>query len=138
MTRARLLALGLSLFAVTTAEAQTAPADNVKQMIDAIARCWRPPDRTKDFAATLRFSVNATGAVIGRPLVTYSKLGADDALNRAFMASIVKAMQDCTPVAITPRLGGAIAGRPFFIRFRQQDLRAEAALFPTTRVDSRT
>ena len=61
-------------------------------------------------APALSRRVQSLERFIGRPLVTYSKLGSDDAQNRAFMASIVKAMQECTPVAITPRLGGAIAG----------------------------
>ena len=58
------------------------------------------------YEATLRFSLRRDGSIIGKPAITYVKLGANEALNRDFIASVLGGLEACTPVAITPGLGG--------------------------------
>ncbi|MEA2839222.1 MAG: hypothetical protein QOF41_552 [Methylobacteriaceae bacterium] len=60
------------------------------------------------------------GTLFGQPSITYSKLAGDADTQKRFVASALAALAACTPVAITDRLGGAIAGRRFFIRFERQ------------------
>jgi hypothetical protein len=47
-----------------------------------------------------------------------SKLRGDPDLQKQFVASTLKALNACTPLSVTPALGGAIAGRPFAMLFK--------------------
>ncbi|WP_292890520.1 hypothetical protein [Mesorhizobium sp.] len=62
-------------------------------------------------ALTLRFSLRRDGTLIGKPRATFSKLGQDDRLNKAFVASVLEALDKALPVPFTESMGGAIAGR---------------------------
>ncbi|WP_246691810.1 MULTISPECIES: hypothetical protein [unclassified Mesorhizobium] len=66
---------------------------------------------------TLQFSLRRNGTLIGRPRATYSDLGADPQLSRAFVASILKALDDALPLPFSDSMGGAIAGRMLAPRF---------------------
>jgi hypothetical protein len=93
------------------------PVDTVKAMSAAIYACWKPPPGTAGMSLTLRFSLRRNGTLIGKPRATYSDLGADDTLNRAFVASILKALYDALPLPFSDSMGGAIAGRMLAPRF---------------------
>lgn len=66
------------------------PIDTLVEMSDAIYACWKPPAGTAGMSLTLRFSLRRNGTLIGKPRATYSDLGTDQALNRAFVTSILK------------------------------------------------
>ncbi|MER9564271.1 hypothetical protein [Mesorhizobium sp. M0571] len=66
---------------------------------------------------TLRFSLRRDGTLIGKPRATYSDLAADERLNRAFVASILKALDKALPLPFSESMGGAIAGRMLAPRF---------------------
>jgi hypothetical protein len=94
------------------------PVDTLKEMSDAIYACWKPPAGTAGMSLTLRFSLRRNGTLIGKPRATYSDLGAADAqLSRAFVASILKALDDALPLPFSDSMGGAIAGRLLVPRF---------------------
>jgi hypothetical protein len=93
------------------------PVDTIKDMSAAIYACWKPPPGTAGMSLTLRFSLRRNGTLIGKPRATYSDLGADDTLNRAFVASILRALDDALPLPFSDSMGGAIAGRMLAPRF---------------------
>ncbi|MFD2058766.1 hypothetical protein ACFSQT_38545 [Mesorhizobium calcicola] len=93
------------------------PIDTMKEMSDAIYACWKPPPGTAGMSLTLRFSLRRNGTLIGKPRATYSDLGADTQLSRAFVASILKALDDALPLPFSDSMGGAIAGRMLVPRF---------------------
>ncbi|TRC80886.1 hypothetical protein FJV83_06440 [Mesorhizobium sp. WSM4307] len=93
------------------------PVDTLKEMSEAIYACWRPPAGTAGMSLTLQFSLRRNGTLIGRPRATYSDLGADPQLSRAFVASILKALDDALPLPFSDSMGGAIAGRMLAPRF---------------------
>ncbi|WP_246135864.1 hypothetical protein [Mesorhizobium intechi] len=66
---------------------------------------------------TLQFSLRRNGTLIGKPRATYSDLGTDPQLGRAFVASILKALDDALPLPFSDSMGGAIAGRMLAPRF---------------------
>ncbi|MER8631628.1 hypothetical protein NKH55_17900 [Mesorhizobium opportunistum] len=66
---------------------------------------------------TLQFSLRRNGTLIGKPRATYSDLGTDARLSRAFVASILKALDDALPLPFSDSMGGAIAGRMLIPRF---------------------
>jgi len=55
------------------------------------------------------------GSIFGKPRVTFSHLEGDIETRRGFMNDAERAVDACLPLKVTPSLGGAIAGRPFFI-----------------------
>lgn len=123
-------AVGIAAFATTTlpAAAQAegtaqSPAPSPPQLsrIDqigpAILGCWRPPAGAEGSQATVMFSLNRSGAVIGKPKLTFVKLVGDADTQQRFAASVTQAMANCTPLALSPRLGAAIAGEVFTLRF---------------------
>ena len=123
-SRFAILATALVLFA--TANAAIAqerpchspdPVDTLKEISDAIYACWKPPAGTAGMSLTLQFSLRRNGTLIGKPRATYADLGADAQLSRAFVASILKALDDALPLPFSDSMGGAIAGRMLAPRF---------------------
>ena len=93
------------------------PINSIAEMSSAIFVCWRPPPGTVGMSLTLRFSVRRDGTLIGKPRATFSKLGSDERLNRAFVASILEALDKALPLPFTASMGEAIAGRILSPRF---------------------
>ena len=93
------------------------PVDTLKEMSDAIYACWKPPAGTAGMSLTLQFSLRRNGTLIGKPRATYSDLGTDPQLSRAFVASILKALNEALPLPFSDSMGGAIAGQMLAPRF---------------------
>jgi hypothetical protein len=55
------------------------------------------------------------GSIFGKPRITFSHLEGDKDSRQQFVDDTERAVETCLPFRITPSLGGAIAGRPFFI-----------------------
>ena len=64
----------------------------------------------------MRLSFSRSGALIGVPRITYIRGPA--VLREAIASSALTAVKTCTPLAFTPELGAAIAGRMLAIRLR--------------------
>ena len=94
-----------------------APLDRLNEVPKRLAACWLPPRfESENLEITVRLQFARDGNIIGRPRVTYVK--APDASTRdAMKVSLAAALARCTPLRFTPSLGGAIAGRPFAIRY---------------------
>jgi hypothetical protein len=95
----------------------TDPVNTIKEMFSAIYVCWEPPPGSAGMSITLQFSLRRQGTLIGKPRATYSNLGGDEALNRAFVASILAALDKALPLPLSDSMGGAIAGRMLAPRF---------------------
>ena len=72
---------------------------------------------------TIAFTFNRKGEVFGKPRITHSKLAGGAPLQKEFVAAALKAIGACTPLPFTDALGGAVAGRPFTMRFVGMPLR---------------
>ena len=94
------------------------PLDSIKDVVEELHRCWMPPPRpAKPVDITVIVSFNRRGAILGRPRITYETEGASDEDRLAYRIAAMEALQRCTPLPFTGGLGGAVAGRPFAIRF---------------------
>ncbi|CAH2399840.1 TonB C-terminal domain-containing protein [Mesorhizobium escarrei] len=118
--------VGLALALVAGPDAATSqergcrspdPVDTINEMFSAIVACWEPPPGTAGMTLTLQFSIRRNGTLIGKPRATYSRLGDDGSLNRAFVASVLDALNKALPLPVSDSMGGAIAGRMLFPRF---------------------
>lgn len=110
-------AIGLT---VRPASAQNAPIDNLNALFSAMKQCWRPPRLpvgNPGMQITVLVSFTRSGEILGKPRITYEspEAGRDDSL--AYRVAVMEALQRCTPLPFTPSMGGAVAGRPFTLRF---------------------
>ena len=94
------------------------PLNAYAEVFPAIYACWRQPPGVEGMEVTINFTFNRKGEIFGKPKIAYSKLAGDQAAQQAFVAAALKAISDCTPLKFSDALGGAVAGRPFSIRFR--------------------
>jgi len=95
------------------------PLDSIKDVIERLQQCWRPPppSQARALDITVIVSFNRAGAILGRPRVTYETAEASDNERLAYRIAAMEALQRCTPLPFSEGLGGAVAGRPFAIRF---------------------
>ena len=111
------IATGVLLATAPIAAAAAEPVGTLRQLGPALGACWHPPAGSKGSQLTVVFSLDRAGAVIGKPRISYAKLVGNVAAKRDFVAEALGSVAACTPVAVTPELGGAIAGRPLSLRF---------------------
>jgi hypothetical protein len=115
----------LRLTVETTAEKDSAARpegqlNTIHDVFVALQACWLPPstDEAKDgMEISVRFSFTRDGGILGEPRFTYLTHGVSQAVRTAYEHAVVAALNRCTPLPFTPALGGALAGRPFAIRF---------------------
>jgi hypothetical protein len=97
--------------------ASAAPLENVSELGPALLRCWRPPDAPDGSAVTLRFSFRRDGSLMGPPLVTYIGVDGAPKLKREFADSAVHAIEQCSPLELTPRFAATIGGKVYVMQF---------------------
>ncbi len=64
---------------------------------------------------TIMLMMKRDGSIFGKPRITFTHLEGDKDAKQQFVDDTERAVEACLPFRITPSLGGAIAGRPFFI-----------------------
>jgi hypothetical protein len=106
--------------AVCSAGAEEKQVDNIKQVFERLGTCWKPPPRSRAKAMdiTIIVSFNRSGAIMGRPRITYESAEASDDDRLAYRVAVMEALQRCTPMPFTESMAGAVAGHPFAVRFR--------------------
>jgi hypothetical protein len=116
-------AAGIWLAGLTPAPAQPAQVNTIAEVFARLKACWRPPDPARvhpEVDITVVVSFTRSGEILGRPRVTYESERADDNDRLLYRIAAMEALQRCTPMPFTEGMGGAIAGRPFAIRFRNR------------------
>ncbi len=110
--------------ALTAAAAPAEPErlDTIKDVVLRIHRCWRPPplDKANPIDITVIVSFNREGVILGHPRITYESQQATDNDRLQYRVAVMETLQRCTPLPFTESLGGAVAGRPFAIPFRNK------------------
>jgi hypothetical protein len=94
--------------------------DTIRDVFSALRACWKPP--AKDVARpgtqmTVRLSFNRYGGPIAEPRVTYVTPDTPPDVRQVYRDAVADAFKRCTPLQFTDGLGGALAGRPFVIRY---------------------
>src|SRR5215813_11671875 len=94
--------------------------NTIRDVFSALRTCWVPPE--KDVARsgtqiTLRLSFNSHGGLISEPRTTYVTPDTPPDVRQVYWDAATAALKRCTPLQFTDGLGGALAGRPFAIRF---------------------
>lgn len=96
------------------------PVNTIGELFAALRACWEPPAKDgaqHDMQLAVRFSFKRTGDIIAPPRVTYSSKDANADTKEIYHRAVTAALERCSPMPLSTRMGGAIAGRPIAIRF---------------------
>ena len=111
----------LLMASISTARAQSGQVDNIKEAFARFRTCWKPPPASQanpDVEITAIVTFRRDGSILGRPKITYESENATDNDRLLYRIAVMEALQRCTPMPFTEGMGGAVAGRPFAIRFQ--------------------
>src|SRR3954451_17619500 len=106
---------------ISTAKAASDQVDNIKEASIRLHGCWKPPPPLRanpDVEITAIVTFRRDGTILGRPRITYESENASDSDRLEYRIAVMEALQRCTPMPFTESMGGAVAGRPFAIRFQ--------------------
>jgi hypothetical protein len=94
----------------------TAPANTLVDLQRQFGACMRGKSLgPAGSRLTIMLMMKRDGSIFGEPRITFSHLEGDKEARQRFVDDAEHAVDACLPLRITPSLGGAIAGRPFFI-----------------------
>jgi hypothetical protein len=112
----------LSLIAwISTARAEPGQVDSIKEAFARLRTCWKPPPPSRanpDVEITAIVTFTRHGNILGHPKITYESENATDNDRLLYRIAVMEALQRCTPMPFTEGMGGAVAGRPFAVRFQ--------------------
>jgi hypothetical protein len=113
----------LSSAAMASAQTEPGQVDSIKGVIEKLATCWRPPPPSRanpDVEITVIVSFRRDGTILGRPKITYESESATDNDRLMYRIAVMETLQRCTPMPFTEGMAGAVAGRPFAIKFQNR------------------
>jgi hypothetical protein len=104
------------------AHGQPERLNTIRDVFAKLHSCWKPPPRSRadPIDITVVVSFNREGAILGRPKITHESEQASDNDRLIYRVAVMEALQRCTPLPFTEALGGAIAGRPLAVPFRDR------------------
>jgi hypothetical protein len=98
----------------------TAPIDNLQDLMQAFAHCWSPPpvDTSRQpIDLTFQVSFKRSGELFGKPrAIQFAREITPEERERYYQA-VAEAVERCSQMPFTKRMGGAVAGQPFRINF---------------------
>jgi hypothetical protein len=107
----------------TDGHAQPARINTMHEMFTRLFACWQPPPASRanpDVEITVIVSFNRDGDILGHPRISYESEQADDNDRVLYRIAVLETLQRCTPMPFTAGMAGAVAGRPFAIRFHNR------------------
>ena len=113
----------LLLTSSTCAQAEPAQVNTIQDLFARLGTCWRPPPEASanpDIEITVIVSFNRAGNILGHPRITYESAQATDNDRLVYRVAVMETLQRCTPMPFTEGMAGAVAGRPFTVRFRNR------------------
>jgi hypothetical protein len=108
-----------------TSAAKTEPVmvNTIRDVIAKLRSCWMPPPASRaapGIDITVIVSFTREGEILGRPKISYESEQATDNDRLMYRIAVMEALQRCTPMPFTEAMAGAVAGRPFAIRFHNR------------------
>ena len=96
--------------------------NTIREAIEKIGSCWKPPpaSRATPIDITVVVSFNRAGEILGHPRISYESEQATDNDRLQYRIAVMEALQRCTPMPFTESMAGAVAGRPFAIKFHNR------------------
>jgi hypothetical protein len=97
--------------------------DNIKEVFARLRTCWKPPPPSRAHPGidiTVIVSFDRAGNILGHPRITYESQQATDDDRLSYRIAVMQTLQRCTPMPFTEGMAGAIAGRPFAVKFQNR------------------
>ena len=112
-------AAALLLLSSACAQAEPGQVNTIREVFAKIGSCWKPPpvSQANPIDITVVVSFNRAGQILGHPRITYESEQATDNDRLQYRLAVMEALQRCTPMPFTEGMAGAVAGRPFAIKF---------------------
>jgi hypothetical protein len=104
-------------------QAQPAPVNTIHEVLARLNTCWQPPLAARaraDADITVIVSFNRDGEIQGHPRISYESDQLDDNDRLLYRIAVMETLQRCTPMPFSEGMAGAIAGRPFAIKFHNR------------------
>ena len=135
-SKAYIAAALLLIVTVLGARAEDKQVNTIKEVIEHLGTCWKPPpaSRAKAMDITIIVSFNRSGAIMGHPRITYESPEADDNDRLAYRVAVMETLQRCTPMPFTESMAGAVAGHPFAIKFHNSHKPQEKRAWLTPKI----
>jgi len=116
------LAAALLLLSPVSVDAAPEKVNTIREAFARFLSCWKPPppSRANPIDITVVVSFNRAGEILGHPRISYESEQADDNDRLQYRIAVMEALQRCTPMPFTESMAGAVAGRPFAIRFQNR------------------
>ena len=111
------------LLSSTCARAEPEQVNTIREVFAKLKTCWKPPPASlanPGIDITVIVSFNRNGDILGHPKITYESEQATDNDRLMYRIAVMEALQRCTPMPFSESMGGAVAGRPFAIPFRNR------------------
>ena len=111
-------ALPVSLLG-SAVQAEPAQVDSIRDVFAKLKTCWKPPppSRANPIDITVIVSFNRAGDILGHPRISYESEQATENDRLLYRIAAMEALQRCTPMPFTESMAGAVAGRPFAVKF---------------------
>jgi len=127
--RIQLVGFAAALLLLSPGGARAEP-QKINTIHEAIARfrsCWKPPpaSRANPIDITVIVSFNRAGAILGHPRISFESEQANDNDRLQYRIAVMEALQCCAPMPFTENMAGAVAGRPFAVRFHHRKLQPQ-------------
>ena len=125
---------------IASAQVEPGRVDTIKDVVARLRTCWKPPPATSanpGIDITVVVSFKRDGHILGHPRITYESEQATDNDRLYYRIAVMEALQRCTPMPFTEGMAGAVAGRPFAVRFYNRKIPpqpAEKRAWLTTRI----
>jgi hypothetical protein len=104
------------------------PVDRINELGPLLSKCLElPPDDEAQagIELSLKLAFKRDGELLADPRFTYTSHDAPEKVKAAYQAAALGMLKHCTPLPITSKFGGAIAGRPFVVAIKEtRDLKA--------------
>jgi len=104
------------------------PVDRINEIGPLLSKCLELPPEDEAQAGmqvSLKLAFKRDGELLADPRFTYTTHDAPEKAKAAYQAAALDMLKHCTPLPITEKFGGAIAGRPFVVAIKEtRDVRA--------------
>jgi hypothetical protein len=94
--------------------------NTLKDIYDAVRRCYRPPSLDQAFPGmriTVQFAYTRAGGLFGKPRILFETAGISPQHQSAYRAAVAEALVRCAHLPFSESLGSAVAGRILAIQF---------------------
>jgi hypothetical protein len=98
------------------------PVDRINELGPLLSKCLElPPDDEAQagMQLSLKLAFKRDGELLADPRFTYISHDAPEKVKAAYQAAALDMLKHCTPLPITDKFSGAIAGRPFVVAIKE-------------------